>query len=90
MPAPPRDPRKIRWARRRRAFVGFWRVFHQSRMGMVGLVMLGVFILVALTAPLFVSQADLSVSDPPASRSSLRRSSSRSARTTSVARCSTS
>ena len=53
-----------------RAFVGFWRVFHQSRMGMVGLVMLGVFfILVALTAPLFVSQADLGVSDPPASRS---------------------
>ncbi|HEX5936841.1 MAG TPA: ABC transporter permease [Actinomycetota bacterium] len=66
-PAPPapRDPRKIKWARRRRAFAGFWRVFRQSRMGMVGLVMLGVFILVALMAPLFVGQADLGVSDPP-------------------------
>jgi peptide/nickel transport system permease protein len=64
-PAPPRDPRKIRWARRRRAFVGFWRVFRQSRMGMVGLIMLLVFIAVALAAPLIVAPEDLKVATAP-------------------------
>ena len=65
VPAPPRDPRKIKWARRRRAFVGFWRVFRQSRMGMVGLILLGIFILVALTAPLIVAPEDLKVATAP-------------------------
>ncbi len=36
-PSAPRDPKKIKWLRRRRAFTGFWHVFRQSRMGMVGL-----------------------------------------------------
>jgi peptide/nickel transport system permease protein len=65
VPAPPRDPRKIKWARRRRAFVGFWRVFRQSRMGMVGLLMLVVFVLVALAAPLIVAPEDLKVATAP-------------------------
>ena len=64
-PAAPRDPKKIKWLRRRRAFSGFWRVFRQSRMGMVGLILLAAFILLALAAPLFVSPEDLGVSDPP-------------------------
>jgi peptide/nickel transport system permease protein len=64
-PPPPSDPRKIRWARRRRALIGFWRVYRKSRMGMVGLVLLLFFILLALTAPLLVAPEDLSVSSPP-------------------------
>jgi peptide/nickel transport system permease protein len=61
----PRDPRKIRWTRRRRAIAGFWRVYRSSRMGMVGLILLGFFILMALTAPLIVSPQDIGVIDPP-------------------------
>lgn len=64
-PAAPRDPKKIKWLRRRRAFTGFWHVFRQSRMGMVGLILLAAFILLALAAPLLVSPEDLGVSDPP-------------------------
>jgi peptide/nickel transport system permease protein len=64
-PAAPRDPKKIKWLRRRRALSGFWRVYRQSRMGMVGLILLTAFILLALAAPLFVSPEDLGVSDPP-------------------------
>jgi peptide/nickel transport system permease protein len=64
-PSAPRDPKKIKWLRRRRAFAGFWHVFRQSRMGMVGLILLAAFILLALAAPLLVSPEDLGVSDPP-------------------------
>ena len=64
-PPPPRNPRKIKWARRRRALNGFWRVFHQSRMGIVGLFMLVVFILIALAAPLIVAPEDLKVATAP-------------------------
>ncbi|HEX6580302.1 MAG TPA: ABC transporter permease [Actinomycetota bacterium] len=63
-PPPSRDPKKIRRARRRRAFSGFWRVYRASRMGMVGLVLLGIFVLMAFTAPLIVSDEELSVSTP--------------------------
>jgi peptide/nickel transport system permease protein len=61
----PRSPREIRWARRRRALSGFWRTYRASRMGMVGLVLMIVFIGVALAAPLLVSPSDLDVSTPP-------------------------
>jgi peptide/nickel transport system permease protein len=64
-PSSPRDPRKIRWARRRRSLQGFWRVYRHSRMGMVGLVLLGLFVVVALAAPLLVSEEDIGVNDPP-------------------------
>jgi peptide/nickel transport system permease protein len=64
-PAAPRDPKKIRWARRRRALLGFWRVYRQSRMGMVGLFLLIVFILLALAGPLLVSEEDLGLTDLP-------------------------
>jgi len=61
----PRSPRAIRWARRRRALSGFWRTYRGSKMGMVGLVLMVVFIGVALAAPLLVSPSDLDVSTPP-------------------------
>jgi peptide/nickel transport system permease protein len=61
---PPRSPRRIRWARRRRALLGFWRIYSRSRMGMVGLMIMLAFILIALAAPLLVSPEDLSVSTP--------------------------
>jgi peptide/nickel transport system permease protein len=64
-PAPPRDPKKIRWLRRRRALSGFWHVYRQSKMGMVGLILLVTFILLAIAAPLLVAPADIGVSDPP-------------------------
>jgi peptide/nickel transport system permease protein len=64
-PPAPRDPKKIKWLRRRRALAGFWYVYRQSRMGMIGLILLAAFILLALAAPLFVSPEDLGVSDPP-------------------------
>jgi peptide/nickel transport system permease protein len=65
VPEAPRDPRKIRWARRRRAIAGFWRVYRRSRMGVVGLVMLSLFALLAIAAPLLVSETDLGVANPP-------------------------
>jgi peptide/nickel transport system permease protein len=64
-PPPLRDPRKIRWARRRRALTGFWRVYRRSRMGMVGLVLLGAFVLMAFSAPLLVGEDDLKPSTAP-------------------------
>jgi peptide/nickel transport system permease protein len=64
-PPVPSDPRKIRWIRRRRAIAGFWKVFRKSRMGMVGLFLLLFFVILAVTAPLFVSQQDIGVFDPP-------------------------
>jgi peptide/nickel transport system permease protein len=66
-PAPPplRDPKRIRWARRRRALSGFWRVYRRSKMGMVGLVLLVIFVGVALAAPLLVGENDIRVNNPP-------------------------
>ncbi|MDQ4109089.1 MAG: ABC transporter permease [Actinomycetota bacterium] len=64
-PPPPRDPKKIRWARRRRAITGFWRVYSKNRMGMAGLVLLGVFLIVALAAPFMVSSDDLRPATAP-------------------------
>jgi peptide/nickel transport system permease protein len=64
-PEAPRSPRAIAWARRRRALSGFWRTYRQSRMGMVGLVIMALFILVALAAPLLADKTGLNVSTPP-------------------------
>lgn len=59
----PRSPRAIAWARRRRALAGYWRTYRKSTQGMVGLVIMTIFILTAFTAPLFANKADL---DPSA------------------------
>ncbi len=64
-PPAPRDPKKIKSLRRRRALAGFWRVYRHSSMGMVGLILLVTFILLALAAPLLVARTDIGVSDPP-------------------------
>ena len=49
-PVPPGSPRRIRWARRRKALHRFWQAFRKDQMGMVGLVILVFFIGVAIFA----------------------------------------
>src|SRR5439155_1148597 len=58
---PPKSPRRIGWARRRRALSAFWKTYRRSRMGMVGLVMMVLFILLAVVGPFFVPAKDVSV-----------------------------
>jgi peptide/nickel transport system permease protein len=55
--SPPRSPRAIAWARRRRSLTRIWRTYRKSPMGMIGLIMLAVFIGIAVLAP-FISDAD--------------------------------
>jgi peptide/nickel transport system permease protein len=71
-PSAPRSPRQIAWARRRRALSGYWRVYRSSAQGMVGLIVLSTFILLALFAPLIVDTTQIQVAsatgavyDPP-------------------------
>lgn len=51
----------IAWARRRRAFGRTWSDYRRSREGVVGLVALGVFVAVALLAPVLVDPENLEV-----------------------------
>jgi peptide/nickel transport system permease protein len=46
------SPRRIAWQRRRRAASGAWREYRRHRPGMVGLIVLGLIILMAIAAPL--------------------------------------
>jgi peptide/nickel transport system permease protein len=60
------DPRTgkvggIAWARRKQAFKSYARTFRRSRQGMIGLVILVIFLLMALTAPLTFDQAQIHV-----------------------------
>jgi peptide/nickel transport system permease protein len=55
------SPRRIVWARRKRAFQRMARTYRKSKMGMVGLSVLVFFVLVAVFAPLI---ADRSTMDP--------------------------
>jgi peptide/nickel transport system permease protein len=50
-PAPPSDPRRIAWARRRRSMARVWATYRRNRMGMAGLVVLVFFLLVAVVGP---------------------------------------
>jgi peptide/nickel transport system permease protein len=62
-PAPPKipdDPKKIAWARRRLAMKRTWKTFRESPMGMIGLVILILFVLVAIFAPLLADKSGLS------------------------------
>jgi peptide/nickel transport system permease protein len=61
---PPDDPRRIAWARRRRALAGVWRSYRRNPLGMVGLVILGVFVLVALLAPVIAGREQLDPTCP--------------------------
>lgn len=69
----PLSPRAVRRLRRRAALSRFWSAFRRQRGGMAGLVVLGVFALLAVLAPLLfapsqleVTQATGSVLAPPA------------------------
>jgi peptide/nickel transport system permease protein len=58
-PTPPPTARRIAWARRRRAMARVVRTYRRSRMGMVGLGILTLFVLVALLAPLLAGSEGL-------------------------------
>lgn len=51
--------RAVAWSRRRRTLVGHWKAYRRSRQGLVGLVILGLFVLLALIAPLLLDEAQL-------------------------------
>ena len=51
----------IAWARRRRAFGRTWTDYRRSREGLAGLVVLGIFVAVAILAPVLVDPANLKV-----------------------------
>ena len=59
--AGPLSARAVRRIRRRAAVGRFWAAFRRERGGMVGLAILGVFVLLALTAPLLFSADSLKV-----------------------------
>jgi len=63
--APGPGPRALARQRRRRAAARFWRAFRTHRSGLVGLAVLVLFALVALTAPLTVGSDVSSVTDAP-------------------------
>jgi peptide/nickel transport system permease protein len=54
----------VAWQRRRSGLVRFWREYRASRSGMLGLVILVGFTVLALVAPLLIDRAALSVTYP--------------------------
>jgi peptide/nickel transport system permease protein len=60
----PTSPRRITWARRRRSIATVGRVFRKSKMGMVGLLILVLFVAVAVFAPLIASEEALDPTCP--------------------------
>ena len=60
-PATVLTPRAIRWARRRTSLSGFWAAYRRQRSGLAGLAVLGVFVVLALAAPLLFSADELEV-----------------------------
>src|SRR3990172_11703559 len=74
MPEPEQDllvppsARAVVWARRRRTAAAHWTTFRRNRQGIVGLVVLSVFGLIAIFAPLLVDETQLepaTASAPP-------------------------
>ncbi|HJV04212.1 MAG TPA: ABC transporter permease [Actinomycetota bacterium] len=63
-PEAPRSPRRIAWARRRRAFGRVVRVYRRSPMGMAGLAILAFFVAVAVFAPLIAPREGLDPTCP--------------------------
>ena len=69
------SPRQLTRQRRRQSWGRSWRLFRRNRSGMVGLVVLGLFVFVALAAPLLASADGLEVTratggvlEPPSSQ----------------------
>lgn len=52
--------KQIAWTRRRRSMARTWAAYRKSKMGMAGLVILIVFVLIALGAPLLASRESIS------------------------------
>jgi len=53
----PRTARQITWTRRRKALAHFWRQYRENLLGMIGLIFLIIFVLVALFAPLIAPKS---------------------------------
>jgi peptide/nickel transport system permease protein len=53
------DPRRIAWTRRRRAFASAWHDLRKDKAGMAGLIILTLFILMAVFAPLLADKDGL-------------------------------
>ncbi len=65
-PTPERlTPRQLSRQRRREAWSRSWRVFRSHRSGMAGLIVLGIFIVLALAAPLLADPEVLEVTTAP-------------------------
>ncbi len=57
--ATPADPRRIAWERRRRALSSAWRDLRHDKAGMAGMIVLTLFILMAVFAPLLADKEGL-------------------------------
>ncbi|QSB04913.1 ABC transporter permease [Natronoglycomyces albus] len=64
----PASRRAVTWLRRREALKRTWRSYRQQRGGMVGLILLGVIVLVAVAVPLFIDSSQLSVTQATGGR----------------------
>jgi peptide/nickel transport system permease protein len=59
---PPKSARSITWGRRRETLGSSWKLYRHSTQGMIGLVILLVFIALAVLAPLIVNEAEITAS----------------------------
>lgn len=64
----PTSARALAWERRRRAFAGFCRQYARNRAGLYGLGGLLLIGAIALSAPLFIDQTAISITDAPGER----------------------
>lgn len=64
-PATAKGPRALAWQRRRHSAARFWKQYRTHRAGVFGLAALGLFALIALTAPLTVGSDVQSVTNAP-------------------------
>lgn len=64
-PATAKGPRALAWQRRRHSAARFWKQYRTHRAGVLGLAALGLFALIALTAPLTVGSDVQSVTNAP-------------------------
>jgi peptide/nickel transport system permease protein len=61
----PDTARSLRWVRRKRALKQFADTYRKSTMGMIGLVIMILFIAMAIFGPMLIDPSRLSVSNPP-------------------------
>lgn len=54
---PPKKPRAIAWARRRRSLKTYWALYRTNKMGMWGLALMIAFFVIALAAPLLAAKS---------------------------------